>query len=82
MMASYAGNMVIKAGEIVQQIHDGNQQAQAMDWILIDIFAPFKTEYEFGTEFGALWQQWLADLTLSVKELAGAQEAAENSPAA
>jgi hypothetical protein len=40
-----------------------------MDWVLIDIFAPFKTEYELGVEFGSLWQQWLVDLAVAVKEL-------------
>lgn len=85
MMASYAGKVVIKSGELFQQIHDGPQQAQAMDWVLIDIFAPFKTEYELGTEFGSLWQQWLADLTLAVKELKESKDepqAAESSSAA
>ena len=67
--ASYAGKKVIRAGEIVRQIHDGHQQAQAMDWVLVDIFAPFKSEYELGAEFGSLWQEWLADLTIAVHEL-------------
>jgi hypothetical protein len=48
MQASYAGKKVIKAGELIQQIHDRHQQAQAMDWVLVDIFAPYKAEYELG----------------------------------
>ncbi|MGC2517084.1 MAG: hypothetical protein WA383_21385, partial [Terriglobales bacterium] len=33
MQASYAGKWVERAGELVQQIHDGDQQAQAIDWV-------------------------------------------------
>jgi hypothetical protein len=53
MQASYAGKWVERAGEIVQQIHDGHQQAQAIDWALLDISAPSKAEYELGLEFGS-----------------------------
>jgi hypothetical protein len=81
MQASYAEKMVIKEGEVFQQIHDGRQQAQAMDWVLIDIFAPFKTEFELGIEFGSMLQQWLADLAVAVKELNHVPEG-ENSTAA
>jgi len=77
--ASYAGKKVIRAGELVRQIHDGHQQAQAMDWVLVDIFAPFRTEYELGAEFGSLWQEWLADLTIAVHELKGDQTDSSNS---
>jgi hypothetical protein len=41
MQYSYSGKEVIRAGEIVQSIHDGAQKAQAVDWVLLDIFAPF-----------------------------------------
>ena len=39
--ASYAGKTVIRAGEVVQEVHDGDQKAQSLDWVLIDIFPPF-----------------------------------------
>lgn len=68
---SYAGKSVIKAGELVQGIHDGDQHAQAMEWVLVDIFAPFRAEYELGVEFGSLWQEWLADLTIAIQNLRG-----------
>ena len=71
MQASYAGKWVERAGELVQQIHDGHQQAQAMDWVLLDIFAPFRAEYELGLEFGSLWQEWLADTAAAVQDLKG-----------
>jgi len=66
---SYAGKRVIKAGNLIQQIHDGQQQAQGIDWMLVDIFAPFRSEYELGAEFGSLWQNWLAALTVAVEDL-------------
>jgi len=69
MQASYAGKWVERAGELVQQIHDGDQQAQAIDWVLLDIFAPFRAEYELGLEFGSLWQKWLADTATAVQDL-------------
>jgi len=80
--ASYAGKRVIRAGQVIQEIHDGNQQAQAMDWVMIDIFAPFKTEYELGVEFGSLWQQWLADLGVAVKELQDPRQLPDSTTAA
>jgi hypothetical protein len=71
MQASYAGKWVERAGELIQHIHDGHQQAQAMDWVLLDIFAPFRAEYELGLEFGSLWEQWLTDITAAVQDLKG-----------
>src|ERR1039458_1933413 len=52
MQASSAGKVVMRAGVEVEQIHDGSQRAQAIDWVLLDIFAPFIAEYELGVEFG------------------------------
>jgi hypothetical protein len=46
MQASYSGKAVIRAGKAIQEVFDGNQQAQAVDWVLLDIFAPFRAEYE------------------------------------
>jgi hypothetical protein len=69
MQASYSGKRVIRAGQVIQEIHDGHQQSQAMDWVLVDIFAPFTAEYQLGLEFGLLWKEWVYDLTGAVKEL-------------
>jgi len=71
MQASYAGKWVERAGELVRQIHDDDQQAQAIDWALLDIFAPFRAEYEVGLEFGSLWRKWLADIAAAVQDLKG-----------
>jgi hypothetical protein len=56
---SYAGREVIRAARVVEAVFDGDQQAQAVNWALPDIFAPFRTEYEAKLEFGSLWNQWL-----------------------
>jgi hypothetical protein len=74
MQASYSGKRVIRAGQVIQEIHDGHQQSQAMDWVLVDIFAPFTAEYQLGLEFGSLWKEWMSDLTVAVQELKGKAE--------
>jgi hypothetical protein len=70
MQSSYSGKQVIRAGEVVQQIHDREQKAQGLDWVLLDIFAPYKTEYYAELEFGSLWQQWLNDVRSVTEDLA------------
>jgi hypothetical protein len=69
MMASYSGRRVMRGGEVVQEVHDGDQKVQSLDWILIDIFPPFLAEYYDGLEFGSLWQEWLGKLAAAVEEL-------------
>jgi len=69
MQASYAGKWVQRAGERVLRIEDGYQRAQAIDWVLLDVFAPFRAEYELGREFGSLWQEWLTDIAAAVQNL-------------
>jgi hypothetical protein len=69
MMASYAGKEVIRAGEIIQSVHDGDQKTQSLDWVLIDIFPPFLAEYYDGLPFGNLWQEWVGELTAAVADL-------------
>jgi hypothetical protein len=56
MMSRYAGKDVIRAGKIIQSVHDGYQKVQSLDWVLIDIFSPFYAEYYDGLPFGTLWQ--------------------------
>lgn len=70
MQASYSGKRVIRAGEVVQEVFDGDQQAQGLDWALLDIFAPFRAEY-YGEEheFGTLWAQWVDDMVASAMTL-------------
>jgi hypothetical protein len=69
--ASYAGKRVIRAGEIVQEVFDGDQQVQGgLDWALLDIFVPFKAEY-YGEEhgFGTLLNSWLDAILAATKTL-------------
>jgi hypothetical protein len=53
---------VMRDGEIVQEAIDGVHRVHGMDWASIDIFAPFKAEYESGFPFGVLWDEWVDDL--------------------
>lgn len=56
---SYAGKTVIRANRELRHIHDGDQQAQGYEWVLPDIFAPYKAEYYSGEPFGVFWNPWL-----------------------
>ena len=69
MDAAYSGKMVIRAGDVVQQIFDGDQRAQALDWALLDIFAPFRAEWNEGLQFGSLWAKWVADAKAKLRQL-------------
>jgi hypothetical protein len=75
--ASYAGKRVIRAGEIVREVFDGDQRVQGLDWALLDIFAPFKAEY-YGEEheFGSLWAPWLDAIVAAAKALKDQRESA------
>jgi hypothetical protein len=75
MQASYSGKRVIRAGEVVQEVFDGDQRVQGFDWALLDIFAPFKAEY-YGEEheFGSLWAPWLKTIVAAAKALKDQQE--------
>ena len=66
---SYAGKMVIRAGEEIQHVRDDKQQAQAQEWLLPNIFAPYWAEYQNGLEFGSLWGQWVTELAAAVRGL-------------
>jgi hypothetical protein len=68
-LGNYSGKEVIRAGQTVQSVHDGNQQAQGQDWALLDIFAPFWAEYDLGVAFGSLWQQWVGDIITAANNL-------------
>ena len=66
---SYAGKVVIRGGHEIRSVHDGNQQAQGWEWVSPNIFAPFKSEYHSGAEFGSLWDAWLIELECAVAKL-------------
>jgi hypothetical protein len=71
MQFSYSGKQVIRGGEVIQQIHDGEQPAQGVDYCLVDIFAPFQAEYYAELECGSLWQEWLEKMAAAIGELKG-----------
>jgi hypothetical protein len=72
MQFSYSGKKVIRAGEEAQHIQDSNHHAQSIDWALLDIFSPFRAEYDSGLEFGSLWREWLDDVITAAKDLKSA----------
>ena len=77
MQASYSGKRVMRAGEVVREVHDGNQKTQGLDWALLDIFAPFRAEfYGDGYEFGSLWTPWLDAVIAAANELKNDEESA------
>lgn len=69
MLFSYSGKKVIHAGEVVKETFDGKQRAQSLDWVLLDIFAPFVAEWDRGLEFGSLWEEWVGEVAEAIKDL-------------
>jgi len=66
---SCSGKVVIRAGEKVQDVFDGDQQSQSLDWVLPDIFAPFLAEWNDGLPFGSLWAKWVEDAKAALRQL-------------
>jgi hypothetical protein len=58
-----SGKMVVRAGKVVRYAFDWNQ------WVIPDIFAPFKEEWTRGMEFESLWAQWVEDLASAAERL-------------
>jgi len=70
-MGNYEGKKVIHAGDEIRCSHDGDHHAQAQEWVLPNIFAPYQAEYELGLEFGSLWGSWVEGMRTAVAGLAG-----------
>jgi hypothetical protein len=66
---SYGGKRVFHAGDEIRSSRDSNHHAQAQEWVLPNIFAPFKAEYELDLECGSLWGEWLEDMRKELAEL-------------
>jgi hypothetical protein len=77
MQASYSGKRVIRAGKTVQEVFDRDQKVQGLDWVLLDVFAPFRAEY-YGEEheFGSLWSSWVEAIVAAAKALRDEQDSA------
>ena len=69
LQTSSASRRVIRAGKEIRSSYDGSQRAQGYEWILPDIFAPYRAEYELGLEFGSLWDQWLSEMQAELAAL-------------
>lgn len=70
IQAGYSGKRVMRAGEVVHEVFDGDQKVQGLDWALLDILAPFRAEY-YGEEhqFGSLWNSWVDAAMAAAKGL-------------
>ena len=66
---SYGGKRVFHAGDEIRSSRDGNHHAQAREWVLPNIFAPFEAEHELGLEYGTLWNEWVEDMRKELAEL-------------
>jgi hypothetical protein len=66
---SYSGKTVIRGGDTGCEIYDGKQHAQGYDWVLPDIFAPIRAEYENGLAFGSLWDLWISEMQSELANL-------------
>lgn len=69
MQWSWSSKEVLRNGVVERSVFDDRQQAQAMDWILLNIFAPFRAEYQTEQPFGSLWNQWVYDLVAAADAL-------------
>jgi hypothetical protein len=70
-MGNYDGKLVIHAGNEIHSSHDDARRGQFSAWALLDIFAPYQSEYELGLEFGSLWDAWIEDTRKALADLAG-----------
>jgi hypothetical protein len=69
-MGDYVGKKVVHAGEEIRCSHDGAHLVQMQEWVLPNIFAPYRNEYELGLEFGSLWDDWVEGMRKELAELA------------
>jgi hypothetical protein len=66
---SYGGKRVFHSGDEIRSSRDGKHHAQAHEWVLPNIFAPFEAEHELGLECGTLWDYWIEDMQKEITEL-------------
>jgi hypothetical protein len=68
MYAFYYSKRVIRAGNIVQRIDDGGW-LNTEEWVLLDIFVPFRNEWESGLPFGSRWANWVGAVKAQLGQL-------------
>jgi hypothetical protein len=66
---THASRMVIRGGTTVRDVHTTQQQPFRQPWALMDIFAPYRSEYDNYGEFGSQWQAWVDDVVEAVERL-------------
>jgi hypothetical protein len=66
---THASRLVIRGGTTVRHVHTTQQQPFRQPWALMDIFAPYRSEYDSYCEFGSQWQAWVDDVTEAAKKL-------------
>lgn len=67
--SNYASKYVIRAGKVFISTTDDEPKAQMCYWVLLDIFAPFRSEYENGEPFGSLLKEWVLDVYKALQSL-------------
>jgi len=55
----FGGKIAIHAGDEIRSSCDDDYHAQALEWVLPNIFAPFEAEHSRGLECGSLWDEWM-----------------------
>lgn len=66
---NYTAKDVIRGGREIRHVSDNDQQAQCREWVLPNIFCPYRTEYELDVEFGMFWNPWLLAMEGAVAKL-------------
>jgi hypothetical protein len=66
---THASRMVIRGGTAVRHVHTTQQQPFRQPWALMDIFAPYRSEYDSYGEFGSQWQAWVDDVVEAAERL-------------
>lgn len=74
----YSWREVIRNGVVERSVSDSDQPAQAIEWVLPDIFAPFRTEYQNGQPFGSMWNKWVDDLASAANGLGSREMESKN----
>jgi hypothetical protein len=77
MQLGWAWKEVMRNGVVERSVSDCDQPAQAVEWVLLDIFAPFRTEYQNGQPFGSMWSRWVDDLVAAAEGLRNSLRLAE-----
>jgi hypothetical protein len=65
----YSEKTVVHGGAILATTVDPHPLTASKPWAPLDIFIPYKTEFETGREVGSLWENWVADMKEGLAQL-------------